>query len=86
MVYYPKDTTEVEKLALQVAHEIRNQYIIAYSPSVQELDGSYRQIKVTVSGHSSAQVRTRSGYYATPQPAKTVPPPKGPGGASVNKQ
>jgi len=75
MVFYPKDLTEVEKLALQVAHEIRNQYIIAYSPHVQELDGSYRQIKVTVNGHGSAQVRTRSGYYATPTKGTPAPPP-----------
>jgi VWFA-related protein len=73
MVYYPKDVSEVDKLALQVAHDIRNQYIIAYSPSVQELDGSYRQIKVTVNGHNNAQVRTRSGYYATPATPKNAP-------------
>lgn len=69
MVFYPKDLTEVEKLALQVAHEIRNQYIIGYSPTVQD-DGSYRQIRVVVNGHGGALVRTRSGYYATPNPAK----------------
>lgn len=65
--FYPKELGEVERLALQVAHEIRNQYIIAYSPAMQQLDGSYRQIRVTVSGHGSPVVRTRSGYYATPQ-------------------
>ena len=33
LVYYPKDLAEVEKIALQVAHEIRNQYILAYTPT-----------------------------------------------------
>lgn len=65
--YFPKELTDVDRIALQVAHEIRNQYTIAYSPTVQELDGSFRQIKVTVSGAGrNAQVRTRTGYYATP--------------------
>ena len=65
--YYPKDLTDVDKIALQVAHEIRNQYTIAYTPTVQALDGSFRSIKVTVSGAGrSALVRTRTGYYATP--------------------
>ena len=39
-----------DKIAHQVAHDLRNQYSIAYSPTNQKLDGSYRQIKVTVIG------------------------------------
>jgi VWFA-related protein len=64
--FYPKDATEVDKIALQVAQDIRNQYTIAYSPSIQALDGSFRQIKVTVNGPGHPMVRTRTGYYATP--------------------
>jgi Ca-activated chloride channel homolog len=66
MVYYPKALPEVEKMSLEVAHEIRNQYIIAYSPTAQALDGSFRQIKVMVNGPGRPVVRTRNGYYATP--------------------
>jgi len=66
MAYYPAELTEVKDLCIQVAHEIRNQYVIAYSPSNQELDGSFRRIRVEVNGRSRAQVRTRTGYYATP--------------------
>ena len=64
--FYPKDASEVDKIALQVAQDIRNQYTIAYSPTVQALDGSFRQIKVTVNGAGHATVRTRTGYYAVP--------------------
>jgi VWFA-related protein len=64
--FYPKGPSEVDAIALQVAHEIRNQYTIAYSPTVQEMDGSFRQIKVTVNGPGHPVVRTRTGYYATP--------------------
>ena len=56
----------MDKTALEVAHEIRNQYIIAYTPEIQALDGSFRQIKVTVNGPGHPSVRTRNGYYATP--------------------
>jgi VWFA-related protein len=69
LAYYPKMLAEVDKIALQVAHEIRNQYIIAYSPNDQSLDGSFRQIKVTVNGPGRPTVRTRNGYYATPDRA-----------------
>jgi VWFA-related protein len=69
MAFFPKETSEVEQIALSVANEIRNQFMIAYSPSNQTLDGSFRQVKVTVDAPGKPLVRTRSGYYATPQPA-----------------
>jgi len=72
MAHFPKDLVEVESLAIQIAHEIRNQYIITYVPSVQELDGSYRTIKVTAAAKGSPMVRTRSGYFATRDVPKPV--------------
>lgn len=65
--YYPDSVSEVESIADQVANDIRNQYVIAYSPANQALDGTYRQIKVTAG--SRFTVRTRTGYYATPNEA-----------------
>ena len=63
VAYYPKGPAEVEEMAQQVAHELRNQYILAYSPTKPD-DGSYRTIKVTAKGPRNPVVRTRSGYYA----------------------
>ena len=70
LAYYPKDVTEVDAIALRVAHEIRNQYIIAYTPSNPALDGTFRQIHVAVKGPGSPVVRTRTGYFATAEGAK----------------
>lgn len=70
--YYPKDLAEVEKITPEVAREIRNQYTLAYSPTNQNLDGTFRKIQVTVNGYGRPTVRTRNGYYASPEtPAKT---------------
>ncbi|HKA02148.1 MAG TPA: VWA domain-containing protein [Candidatus Solibacter sp.] len=65
--FFPKELTEVDKIAHQVAHDIRNQYTIQYSPSNTAMDGTYRQIKITVKAPGNPTVRTRSGYYATEQ-------------------
>lgn len=69
LAFYPKEVAEVQSLAVEVAHDIRNQYTIAYTPTVQALDGSYRQIRVMVDAPGKPVVRTRTGYYATPDAA-----------------
>jgi len=78
-VFFPKDVTEVDKIAHQVARDIRNQYTIEYSPSNTAMDGTFRQIKITVKAPGNPTVRTRSGYYATPdQAGPPAPGAKGP--------
>jgi VWFA-related protein len=74
--FYPKDVGEVQELAGEIARDIRSQYTIAYSPAIQALDGSYRQIKVTVDAPGKPTVRTRSGYYATEGKASLDVPAK----------
>jgi Ca-activated chloride channel family protein len=75
LVFYPNDVAEVQQLAVEIARDIRSQYVITYSPRIQTLDGSYRQIKVTVKGHGYPVVRTRNGYYAVREESdsKTLP-------------
>jgi VWFA-related protein len=71
LAHFPKDVSEVDTIAQQVAQEIRNQYVIAYSPSNDKLDGTYRRIQVSVKGPGRPVARTRSGYYATPDEPST---------------
>jgi len=66
-VFYPKEVIEVEAIAHQVAHDIRNQYSIAYTPTNAVQDGTFRTIKVTVKAPGNPVARTRAGYYA-PKP------------------
>lgn len=65
--FYPKDVSDVERIAHEVAHDIRNQYTITYTPANQKLDGSFRSIKVMVKAQGNPLARTRLGYYATPE-------------------
>jgi Ca-activated chloride channel family protein len=65
LTYYPKELSDVDPIAHQVARDIRSQYTIVYKPTNEALDGSYRKIKVTVKGPGNPVPRTRTGYYAT---------------------
>lgn len=67
--YFPKDTADVERITQEVAHDIRNQYIIGYAPTTPKQQGGYRTVRVEARspGYKRLMVRTRSGYYANPQ-------------------
>ena len=64
--FFPKELSEVDRIATQVARDIRNQYTIAYTPSNSNMDGKFRAIKIAVNAPGKPTVRTRNGYYATP--------------------
>jgi Ca-activated chloride channel family protein len=64
LAYYPRATEDTGAIALDLAHQIRSQYTIGYSPANQSLDGSYRKIRVAARGAGRLSVRTRAGYRA----------------------
>src|SRR5580704_6288670 len=53
LTYYPKDLAEVDRITPQVAHEIRNQYILGYAPTNTNLDGTFRKVSVVVKGYGN---------------------------------
>src|SRR5687768_2831978 len=62
--YFPKDVSELNGIAREIASELRTQYSIGYVPSNDRLDGTYRQIKVLVDDGLNKQKRialTRAG-------------------------
>jgi|SRR5579862_3477729 len=64
--WFPNDVAEIANITPEIAHEIRNQYILGYEPSNRATDGSFRKIRVDVD-LPGVMVRTRSGYYAPRQ-------------------
>lgn len=75
--YFPDSVNEVNDIANKVAHDIRNQYVIAYSPTDEAMDGTFRRIEVKAKGRGLS-VRTRTGYYATRQGADLPDTPTAP--------
>ena len=70
LAYYPPGIDEIGQVALEIARQIRNQYTLAYAPTNQALDGSYRTIRVTATGPERLSVRTRAGYLAAADPPR----------------
>lgn len=66
VAFFPTDLSEVDNISRQVAHDIRNQYILQYSPTTAKAQGGYRTVRVEAKapGYKKLQVRTRTGYYA----------------------
>jgi VWFA-related protein len=71
IAFFPQTLDEVDEISRTVAHDIRTQYTIGYKPTTPKSQGGYRQVRVEARshGHSKMMVRTKSGYYAGPEPA-----------------
>jgi Ca-activated chloride channel homolog len=67
MSYFPENVSDVKNICEQVAHDIRNQYTLAYYPTNTKRDGTFRSVQVEVippRGRGKLVARTRNGYYA----------------------
>ena len=70
IAFFPKTLDDVDAISRTVAHDIRTQYTIGYKPTTPKTQGGYRQVKVDARSreHGKMVVRTKSGYYAGPEP------------------
>jgi Ca-activated chloride channel homolog len=71
--YFPKNFEDVQVVAGDIADDIRNQYVLAYTPTNQALDGKFRKVEVKLNApkkYGKLTVRARDGYYAE---SKTQP-------------
>jgi Ca-activated chloride channel homolog len=64
--FLPASLSDVAPICERIAHDICNQYTLAYVPTNRNRDGSYRviQVKANASGRGRLSVRTRTGYFA----------------------
>jgi VWFA-related protein len=74
MAFFPEGLQDVEPICTQIAHDIRNQYTLAYYPTNSRRDGSFRNVRVEAiapRGRGKLSVRTRSGYFAKQESSGT---------------
>jgi len=68
--FFPRSAAELEDATTRIALELRHQYSIGYEPTNEKRDGKWRKISVKVNpprGLPRLNVRSKEGYYATPQ-------------------
>lgn len=67
--FYPQTDVEMDEIFERIALELRHQYSVGFTPKDFTPDGKWHKVKVKVKpprGISRLTVRTREGYYATP--------------------
>ncbi len=66
--FFPRDESELRKAFDQIQVEMRSQYLIAYEPTNQKRDGSYRKIEIQIANPNLSKQKVtlthRQGYFA----------------------
>ena len=66
--YFPHNESELRSAFAQIQRDLREQYLVAYSPSNKTRDGSYRRIQIEVINPElrtqNLKLNYRPGYFA----------------------
>jgi VWFA-related protein len=66
--YFPRNEKELRDAFVQVQQDLREQYLIAYSPSNKNRDGSYRRVEIQIVNpelrKQNLKLNYRAGYFA----------------------
>ena len=70
--YFPRDERDLRDAFAQIQDEMRSQYLIAYEPTDQRRDGSYRKIEIQLANQTlqkeKVKLTHRQGYFAKTGP------------------
>ena len=73
--FFPRDESELRKAFVQIQNEMRSQYLIAYAPTNQKRDGSFRTIDIQLANTELAKQKVtlthRKGYFAKTNKTET---------------
>jgi VWFA-related protein len=69
--FFPRDENDLQRAFALIQNELRSQYLIAYAPSNEKKDGSYRKIEIQVTNpiyeKQKVKLTHRQGYFAKNQ-------------------
>jgi Ca-activated chloride channel homolog len=77
--FFPRDETELRAAFAQIEQELRSQFLVAYSPTNKNRDGSYRKVQIDIVNpdlrKQNLRLNYREGYFAKTS-TSTAPPVK----------
>src|SRR5882762_2850220 len=79
--YFPHNEPELREAFLQIQRDLREQYLLAYSPANKSRDGAYRRIQIEVVNpelRKELKLNYRQGYFAKAVESGTKPAKKRP--------
>jgi Ca-activated chloride channel homolog len=62
--FLPFQSADLEQSFLDIANELRHQYVALYRPDPLKTDGQYHTVEIKVKNRKDLVVRARHGYYA----------------------
>jgi VWFA-related protein len=66
--FFPDDETELRAAFRQIELELRSQFLVAYSPTNKNRDGSYRKVQIEIINpdlrRQNLRLNYRQGYFA----------------------
>ena len=76
--FFPSNERDLQDAFAQIQRDLREQYLVAYSPSNKNRDGSYRRIEIELvsPAYKGLKLTYRPGYFAksgTPEPVRRRP-------------
>jgi Ca-activated chloride channel homolog len=76
IAFFPKNLSQVDEIAGEVARDIREQYTIGYHSTKPAAQGGFRMVHVEAraKGYGKLLVRTRTGYYPNNKKASVTAP------------
>jgi Ca-activated chloride channel family protein len=73
--FFPKKEVDLRAAFTEIEQELRTQYLIAYSSTNKNRDGSYREMQIELTNpqlkKEKLKLRHRPGYYASPVAARS---------------
>jgi VWFA-related protein len=66
-LYPVRDLNDLPDISARISQELRDQYVLQYSPAHLARDGKYHRVQVTLASPPDLKVYYRRGYYAPTQ-------------------
>jgi VWFA-related protein len=73
--FFPEKIEQIHSIVAEIANELRSQYSIGYISSNAARDGSFRRVKISLSGKkpSDINIRYKRGYFAPKTEVPSIP-------------